>query len=231
MLTVSNLSKRFTIHNLGGKEIVGFPSLSFAVRQGGSLALSGPSGTGKSSILKCLYRTYLPTTGRIDYESDSFGTVDLATLPEPEMIRLRQREIGYVTQFLHVMPRVSAINIVAAPLIRAGQDAPRAREKAAALLRRLRIPDELLDAYPVTFSGGEQQRVNIAQAIIDRPRLLFLDEPTASLDQASIDIVVELLGELRARGTTMVMIFHDPDIMHALADDVHYTQAEEALHA
>jgi len=220
MLTVQNLSKTFTIHQLDGKRIEGVSPVSFSVSEGGSLALSGPSGTGKSSILKCLYRTYLPTTGTIEYESEAAGTLDLARLPEHAMVHLRHAEIGYVTQFLRVIPRVAATGVVAEPLLRRGVPEAEALEQAATLLRRLRIPEELLDAYPVTFSGGEQQRVNIARAMIARPRLLLLDEPTASLDKASISIVIDLLRELQAQGTTMVMIFHDPDIMHALADQV-----------
>lgn len=227
MLKVTDLSKNFTAHNLGGKLICGFAPLSFAVAEGKSLALSGPSGTGKSSILKCIYRTYLPSSGSIEYQTACRGRVDLATLPETEIVRLRQRELGYVTQFLRVLPRVGAASIVAEPLVRSGLAPAEARKRAVALLRRLRIPEELLDAYPVTFSGGEQQRVNIARAVILRPRLLLLDEPTASLDRASIEIVVELLSELRAQGTTMVMIFHDPAVMRALADDIHCTGKEE----
>ncbi len=220
MLTVQHLSKTFTIHQLDGKHIEGVSPVSFSVPEGGSLALSGPSGTGKSSILKCLYRTYLPTTGSIEYESETAGVLDLATLPEHAMVHLRNAEIGYVTQFLRVIPRVPATGVVAEPLLRRGVPETEALEQAAVLLRRLRIPEELLDAYPVTFSGGEQQRVNIARAMIARPRLLLLDEPTASLDKASISIVIDLLRELQAQGTTMVMIFHDPDIMNALAGQV-----------
>lgn len=220
MLRVNDLSKTFIIHQLNQKRIEGVPSVSFQVDPGKSLALSGPSGTGKSSILKCIYRTYLPTTGTVHYQTASGTEVDLATLPETEMVRLRRDEIGYVTQFLRVIPRVPATGVVAEPLLQRGVPSEEALDQAAALLNRLRIPPELLDAYPVTFSGGEQQRVNIARAIISRPRLLLLDEPTASLDKASISIVIELLRELQAQGTTMVMIFHDPDLMHALADDV-----------
>lgn len=220
MLTVRDLSKTFTIHQLNGKQIEGVPPVSFSVDKGKSLALSGPSGTGKSSILKCLYRTYSPTSGSILYQSHSSGEVDLATLPEYSMVHLRNKEIGYVTQFLRVIPRVPATGVVAEPLLRRGVPENEAMDQAAALLRRLRIPEELLDAYPVTFSGGEQQRVNIARAMIAQPRLLLLDEPTASLDKASISIVIDLLRELQAGGTTMVMIFHDPEIMNALADEV-----------
>jgi alpha-D-ribose 1-methylphosphonate 5-triphosphate synthase subunit PhnL len=231
MLTVTRLSKTFTIHQLNGKRIQGVPPVSFAVGPGRSLALSGPSGTGKSSILKCIYRTYLPSTGEIRYQSPELGEVDLATLSEPEMVRLRRQEIGYVTQFLRVIPRVPATGVVAEPLLRRGVPEPEALEQAATLLRRLRIPEELLDAYPVTFSGGEQQRVNIARAVISQPSLLLLDEPTASLDKASVSIVIDLLRELQAGGTTMVMIFHDPDIMDALADDVLAIRSPEEVPA
>ncbi|MGA0332394.1 MAG: phosphonate C-P lyase system protein PhnL [Kiritimatiellia bacterium] len=231
MLTVTNLSKTFTIHQLQGKQIEGVPPVSFDVGPGKSLALSGPSGTGKSSILKCLYRTYLPTTGTVAYQTADGNQVDLATLPETDMVRLRRQEIGYVTQFLRVIPRVPATGVVADPLLQRGMPAEEALDQAAALLRRLRIPDELLDAYPVTFSGGEQQRVNIARAVISRPRLLLLDEPTASLDKASVSIVIDLLKELQSTGTTMVMIFHDPDLMHALADDVLSITPRQELHA
>ncbi len=224
MLRVNNLSKTFTIHNLGAKEISGFRPVSFEVATGKTLALSGPSGTGKSSIIKCLYRTYLATSGSIEYTMANGETVNLVKLPDTEMVRLRQREIGYVTQFLRVLPRVSATEIVAGPLIGTGVSYDDAIQRATVLLRRLRIPDELLDAYPVTFSGGEQQRINIARAIIWKPRLLLLDEPTASLDKGSIEIVIELLNELRQQGTTMVMIFHDPDVMHALSDSIYLTQ-------
>jgi len=220
MLHVKNLSKTFTIHQLNGKQIEGVPPVSFEVGPGKSLALSGPSGTGKSSILKCIYRTYLPTTGTVQYTTATGDTVDLSRLPETELVRLRQQEIGYATQFLRVIPRVPASGVVAEPLLQRGMPAEEALDQAAALLRRLRIPEELLDAYPVTFSGGEQQRVNIARAVISRPRLLLLDEPTASLDKASVSIVIDLLKELQAQGTTMVMIFHDPDLMNALADDI-----------
>lgn len=230
MLDVQNLSKTFCIHQLGQKNIQGVPPISFQVETGKALALSGPSGTGKSSILKCIFRTYLATTGKILYKSEKTGVVDLASVHEHAMVALRKREIGYVTQFLRVIPRVSATGVVAEPLLRMGVPEPEAMDQAAALLDRLRIPQELWDAYPVTFSGGEQQRVNIARAVIARPNLLLLDEPTASLDKKSIGVVMELLSELRAEGCTMVMIFHDPELMNALADKVlNVREAQEAL--
>jgi alpha-D-ribose 1-methylphosphonate 5-triphosphate diphosphatase len=220
LLKIENLSKVFTLHNLGAKKLQGFADLSLTLPKGKVLVLSGPSGVGKSSVLKCIYRTYLPTSGHIWYDSAKEGLIDLANRSEHDMIRLRGWEIGYISQFLKVLPRVSAVDVVAEPLVRAGMAADAAGEKAADLLLRLNIPFRLHDAFPVTFSGGEQQRVNIARAIIRRPRLLLLDEPTASLDADSIEIVCDLLGELRHAGTTMVMICHDRNIAGEMADIV-----------
>jgi alpha-D-ribose 1-methylphosphonate 5-triphosphate synthase subunit PhnL len=220
MLSVEGLSKQFVIHGLDHKEIVGFEDVTFGLERDGALALSGPSGSGKSSALKCIFRTYLPTGGAIRYQSESCGEVDLARASAQTILRLRAQEIGYVTQFLKVLPRMPALDVVAEPLVNGPATRRMARKKASVLLEELQIPRELFDAYPSTFSGGEQQRVNIARAVIRRPRLLLLDEPTASLDRASVAIVIEILKELRDRGTTMVMIFHDRAIMDALADSV-----------
>jgi len=149
------------------------------------------------------------------------GVIDLRSAPDNTIIALRKKQIGYVTQFLQVLPRVTAADIVAYPLLYRGVEADEAREKARALLSRLRIPDNLQDAYPVTFSGGEKQRVNLARAVIARPRLLLLDEPTASLDKESMGIVTDLLLEMKASGTTMVGIFHDSRVMTELMDDIY----------
>ena len=222
MLTVSHLSKHFTLHILGGKHIDACHDISFQVHTGKFLGLSGPSGAGKSSILKCIYRTYLPSQGSITYQSQVFGPVDLVTLDDRQVITLRDLEMGYVAQFLKVIPRVSALQVVMEPLItRNGLPQEEAREKAMHLLTRLRIPTSLFDAYPATFSGGEQQRINIARAICWQPRLLLLDEPTASLDSTSVDTVMELLQELRQQGTTMIGIFHDQQLMRDVTDQVY----------
>jgi alpha-D-ribose 1-methylphosphonate 5-triphosphate synthase subunit PhnL len=222
MLRVENLEKRFISHVRDGKQIVGFRRVSFQVPAGKALGLSGPSGYGKSSLLKCIYRTYLPSRGRVTYESELLGQVNLGALPENEILILRRREIGYVTQFLSVLPRVSAVDVVAEPLVAAGSPRPKAREKARCLLRRLNIDAALHDAYPATFSGGEKQRVNLARAVIRPPRLLLLDEPTASLDADAMQVVLDLLSEMKALGTTMVTVFHDRSIMDRLADEVFY---------
>ena len=227
MLKVDNLSKVFNIHILGDKVIEGCDGVIFNVDKGEFLGLAGPSGAGKSTILKCLYRTYLPTSGDIWYDSILFEKVNMSTIADHMVIDIRHKEIGYVSQFLKVIPRVSAIDVVAEPLLtRNGASAKEARKKAGELLERLNIPACLLDAYPATFSGGEQQRVNIARAVIWKPRLLLLDEPTASLDRDSVSIVVQLLREMRAQGASMIGIFHDEKLMESIADRVYRVNQE-----
>jgi alpha-D-ribose 1-methylphosphonate 5-triphosphate synthase subunit PhnL len=227
LLSVEGLSKRFELHALR-KTIDGCRDVSFEVAPGELLALAGPSGTGKSTVLKCLYRTYLSTAGRLRFRSEAHGEVDLAQAPERTVLELRRREIGYVSQFLRVIPRVPALSVVMEPLLRRGGVArEEARRRAVELLDELRIPRALQDAYPATFSGGEQQRVNIARAAIWEPRLLLLDEPTASLDPAAVKSALGVLARLRARGTTMIGVFHDPQLITALADRVHWTGGEE----
>jgi alpha-D-ribose 1-methylphosphonate 5-triphosphate synthase subunit PhnL len=221
LLSVTRLCKHFTIHTRGGKKIEGFSEATFNVPEGSVLALSGPSGIGKSSVLKCIYRTYLPSAGSVVYRSRMYGRVDLTALSEYRILQLRASEIGYATQFLKVLPRVPALDVVAEPLLDGETLPERARAEARQILDQLNIPETLFDAYPVTFSGGEQQRINLARAIIARPRLLLLDEPIASLDEASIDIVIKLLGELRDRGTTMVIVSHNSKILESLADQVY----------
>ncbi|MFW5871047.1 MAG: phosphonate C-P lyase system protein PhnL [Verrucomicrobiota bacterium] len=227
MLKVENLSKYFIAHILGGKRISGFDGISFFVEAGKSLGLSGPSGIGKSSVLKCIYRTYLPTGGNVYYTTPDGNVVNLREISEHEILALRHKQIGYVTQFLKVLPRVTATEIVAYPLLRYGVPHKEAIERARSLLSRLRIPTNLQDAYPVTFSGGEKQRINLARGIIARPRLILLDEPTASLDNESMEIVADLLLEMKTAGTTMVAIFHDNRIMGELMDDIYEMPSQD----
>jgi len=224
LLSVENLSKTFCLHNLCGKVIQGVSGVSLQARKGEFVGLSGPSGAGKSSILKCIYRTYVPSAGRIWYDSPGLGRVDLASATEHDILRIRSREIGYVSQFLKVIPRVPAIEVVTEPLIGLGMPEEEAKVRAADLLGRLNVPERLFDAYPSTFSGGEQQRVNIARAIIWKPRLLLVDEPTASLDRRSAGLVVDELMEMRAEGTAMIGILHDRELMVTIADRVYQLQ-------
>ena len=229
MLTIHNLSKTFAMHHLGGRIIEGFNNISFRVPEGGSLGISGPSGSGKSSVLKCIYRTYLVTSGDIWYRSARFGRINLAWEGENVVRVIRESEIGSITQFLKVIPRVSALEIVAEPLINSGPDRAGALRIAGGLLERLGIPVNLFDAYPATFSGGEQQRVNIAKAVVKAPRLLILDEPTASLDQRATETVLEILKELRSHGTTMIGIFHQAETLRAFSDEIFTMPAKEEI--
>lgn len=219
MLRVENLYKTFNIHILDNKVINAFYDVSFHVRSGEFLGLSGPSGSGKSTILKCIYRTYLSSGGNIWFDSAEYGKLDIAAAPNHTILDIRRSEVGYVSQFLKVIPRVPAIDIVAEPLVTKSRlSLEKARTRAGELLERLDIPPYLFDAYPGSFSGGEQQRVNIARAVIWAPRLLLLDEPTASLDKDSIATVVDLLKELKYEGTTMIGIFHDGIIIDSVTD-------------
>jgi alpha-D-ribose 1-methylphosphonate 5-triphosphate synthase subunit PhnL len=218
-LEVRDLSKRFTLHMLGGRELRAFEDVSFAVERGEFLGVVGRSGSGKSSLLRCLYRSYLPTSGRVLYGSEG-GTVDLAVAPDREVLRLRGAEIGYVAQFLRAVPRVPAREVVAEPLVRRGADPGDALESADGMLGALGLPEEMREAYPATMSGGEQQRVNLARALVARPRLLLLDEPTSALDPETRGLAVEAIRALKEGGTTMVGIFHDGETLRALADRV-----------
>ncbi|MFC4809866.1 phosphonate C-P lyase system protein PhnL [Paenibacillus sp. GCM10023250] len=220
MLEVVNLSKSFELHVSQAGKVNPIQGLSFGIGQGRFLGIAGPSGIGKSTILKCIYRTYMPSSGEIWYESLHEGRVDLAQADERQMIRLREREIGYVSQFLKVIPRVPAVDVVAERLLPFGWTPADARREAETMLEALRIPRKLWQAFPATFSGGEQQRVNLARAFIVRPRLMILDEPTASLDRDTTAAVVGMLRGMKREGTTMVGIFHDWDVMEQVADDI-----------
>ena len=218
MLGVRRLGKHFTLHTQGGTRIAVLDEISFDVDGGECLVLDGPSGAGKSTLLRCLYANYLPTHGEIWVrEAGSPGRIDLVTASPQQIVELRRTTLSYVSQFLRVIPRVSARDIVAEPLQRLGCDADEARERAAALLARLNLPERLWDLPPATFSGGEQQRVNIARGFIAERPLMLLDEPTASLDAANRDVVVGLIREACARGAAIVGIFHDAEVRDAVA--------------
>jgi alpha-D-ribose 1-methylphosphonate 5-triphosphate synthase subunit PhnL len=221
MLSIRNLSKTFRLHMLGGVELPAISEVSFEVRPGEFVGLAGPSGAGKSTVLKCIHRTYLATSGEILYTSADSRVVDLVSVAEGEILEFRRTEIGFVSQFLRVIPRVGAQDLVAEPIrLRLGVDLETARLRAASLLDRLGIPRKLFSAYPATFSGGEQQRVNIARAVAWEPRLLLLDEPTASLDKRSVEAVVDLFAQLRQNGATMVGVFHDPELLERITDRI-----------
>lgn len=217
ILKAQGLSKHFYLYEQE-RRIPSTFALDLELRPGQLLAITGPSGAGKSSLLKCVWRTYLPSAGSLLFRREDGGVVDLACADEQQVLALRRREIGNVTQFLHCLPRKSAQDVVAAPLVEGGMPSADARQAAAKLLARLNVPPHLWAVAPATFSGGEQQRINLARGLIRPVRLLLLDEPTASLDPVSRERAISLLRELKARGTAMLAIFHDPALVDALAD-------------
>lgn len=220
LITVHGLTKDFILHLHQSKLLSGCADVSFSLRPGEFLGIAGPSGAGKSTIIKCIYRTYLPSAGEILYRTKAGEEIDLAAAPERTVISLRRREISYVSQFLKVIPRVPAVDILAEQLIGRGWQPGDARERAREYLQMMNIDPALWDTAPSTFSGGEQQRINLARALISQPRLLLLDEPTASLDGETKKIVIQALLYLQKQGTTMIGVFHDTDVMRRLVDRV-----------
>ncbi len=229
-LAVRGLAKHFTLHLRGGARLQVLADTSLDVHAGECIALVGASGRGKSTLMKCLFGSYGTDAGELQFDS-SAGPVDIATASPQRMLELRRRDIAYVSQFLRAVPRVPALDVVAQRLLD-GEPAPAsddledaghaerlavARRAACALFSRLNLPPALWDLPPATFSGGEQQRVNIARGFVQPARLLLLDEPTASLDAANRRVVVALIAEAKARGAAIVGIFHDEEVRDAVA--------------
>jgi alpha-D-ribose 1-methylphosphonate 5-triphosphate synthase subunit PhnL len=216
-ISVDGLAKTFTLHTQGGARIPVFAGLRLDVAAGECVALHGPSGSGKSTLMRALFANYKADSGTIHILHDG-EPVDIAAAPPRTILDIRRRTIGYVSQFLRVIPRVPTRDIVAEPLRALGMAADDARARAEAMLARLNIPEPLWSLAPATFSGGEQQRVNVARGFVADYPILLLDEPTASLDAANRQIVVELIGEAKARGAAIVGIFHDAATRAAVAD-------------
>lgn len=217
MIEVQHLSKQFTLHNQGSISFTVLDNQHLQVAAGECVVLFGPSGVGKSSLLKTLYANYLVNEGSIKIRSGDL-MIDITQAPPRRILALRKHTIGYVSQFLRVIPRVPSLEVVMQPLLDLGVDRSVCERKATALLSRLNVPERLWVLAPGTFSGGEQQRVNIARGfIVDYP-VLLLDEPTASLDAANREVVTELILEAKARGAAIVGIFHDADVRSQVAD-------------
>lgn len=215
VLDIEGLSKGFTMHHLAS-DIAAFHDISFSLEAGEFILLKGANGTGKSTLLRTLYRTYLPSSGTLRYFSNH-GPIDLARAADVDIAHLRRTEIGFVTQFLVARPRVSAESIVAEPLRMDGFDNQDALIQARISLRKFGVKASLWPAYPTTFSGGEQQKVNLARALILPQKLLLLDEPTASLDANARAALIQRLAELKQSGTAMIGVFHHPgDVEHLI---------------
>lgn len=214
-LRIVDLAKSFTLHNQGGSRLAVLDGVDLAVNAGECITLNGPSGAGKSTLLRAIYGNYLPQRGHILVRHGD-ATIDMATAPPRVVLDVRRRSLGFVSQFLRVIPRIATIDIVGEPLRRLGIDAAEARERAGILLARFAIPRRLWSLAPATFSGGEQQRVNIARGLIARLPILLLDEPTAALDAANRQSVIETIIEARDEGAAIVGIFHDREVREAV---------------
>lgn len=204
MIDIENLSKSFRLHNQGGALIPVMSGAVLRVAKGECVGLTGQSGAGKSTLMRVVYGNYLAAGGSV-----RVAGLDVARAEPRQIIRLRRETLGYVSQFLRVVPRVPTVEVVAEPLLRLGIEAGAARTRAEALLSRLNIPERLWGLSPTTFSGGEQQRVNIARGFSHAFPVLLLDEPTASLDATNREVVLTLIEEAKARGAAILGIFHD----------------------
>lgn len=220
LLQIDGVAKRFTLHHQNGAVLPVLDDVRLTVHPAECVVLDGPSGMGKSTLLKLIYANYRASRGSVVLHPGTDRAVDLTQATPRTLIELRRATIGYVSQFLRVIPRVAAIDVVAEPLLEGRSDDAAqqdARTEAAAWLERLRIPPALWSLPPATFSGGEQQRINIARSLIKARPLLLVDEPTASLDAANTRTVIDLLREARERGAAIVGVFHDPEVAAAVA--------------
>ena len=218
-VVVSEVAKSFTMHLRDGIRLPVVDGVSFALKSGECAVLGGPSGAGKSSILKMLYGNYAVDAGQIIVDHRGH-LIDLATASPRTVLMVRRDTIGYVSQFLRTVPRVSALDVVAEPLVSLGEHRDLARDHAKSLLSRLNLPEKLWALPPATFSGGEQQRVNVARGFITPHPVLLLDEPTASLDAKNREVVVGLIAEKKSQGVALLGIFHDSDVREAVADRI-----------
>ena len=216
VIEVRNLSKTFTLHTQGGVSYTVLKDISFQVNPGECLVLNGPSGAGKSTLLRALYANYKIDQGDIVIQHND-KKINIAIEEPRSILNLRRTTIGYVSQFLRVIPRVSAIDVVCEPLMQLGIEREEAYQRAHNMLTRLNIPERLFSLAPATFSGGEQQRINIARGFLPDYPCLLLDEPTASLDAENRQVVIDLIQEAKAKGSVIVGIFHDAEVREAVA--------------
>lgn len=215
-IRVRDLGKSFVLHERGGRSLDVIDAAEFDVYPGECVVLVGPSGMGKSSLVRMIYGNYGISRGRIEILHNG-GHVDVAGATDRELLEIRRATVGYVSQFLRVIPRVPAVEVVMEPIVSRGVPVDEARQRAVSMLDRLGIGRQLQDLPPATFSGGEQQRINIARGLIVPYPVLLLDEPTASIDRDNSDIVIDMIEERRRAGAAIVGIFHDDDVRDRLA--------------
>lgn len=211
VLRIAGLAKTFRLHNQGGTELRVLAGIDLAAATGECIVLNGPSGAGKSTLLRCVYGNYLASEGHILVRHDR-AMVDVTKADHRTILSMRRRTVGYVSQFLRAIPRVSTLDVVAEPLLRQGVERNAARARAGMLLERLNVPSRMWTLAPQTFSGGEQQRVNLARAFAVEYPILLLDEPTASLDAENGERVADLIDEARGRGTAILGVFHNMEL-------------------
>lgn len=223
-ITVTQVSKTFVLHNQGGTQLPVLNQMSFHVDAGECVVLYGQSGCGKSTLLKMLFGNYLADSGSIEIHTDQ-EVVDLVQAHPHDVLTLRRQTLSFVSQFLRVIPRVSTWDLVSDPLKRNGVDPSEIEDRVTQILHRLNLPESLWQLAPATFSGGEQQRVNIARSLILDSPIILLDEPTASLDANNREVVTELISEARARGAALVGIFHDDHLRAQIASRLIHLEA------
>ena len=216
MLRAEALSKQFLLHTQNSVSLPVFAQVDFTVKKGEAVILHGASGVGKSTLLRILYGNYRPSAGHVHVLHGS-QFVDIVTATPRRVLEVRRRTLSFVSQFLRVIPRVSTIDIVKDPMLARGIDPSEATRRAGDMLARLNLPERLWTLAPSTFSGGEQQRVNIARSFVDPTAIMLLDEPTASLDAANRDVVVHLIDEARNNGAAIIGIFHDEAVRDRIA--------------
>jgi alpha-D-ribose 1-methylphosphonate 5-triphosphate synthase subunit PhnL len=216
MLRAEGLSKQFLLHTQNSVSLPVFAQVDFTVKKGEAVILHGASGVGKSTLLRILYGNYRPSAGHVHVLHGS-QFVDIVTATPRRVLEVRRRTLSFVSQFLRVIPRVSTIDIVKDPMLARGIDPSEATRRAGDMLARLNLPERLWTLAPSTFSGGEQQRVNIARSFVDPTAIMLLDEPTASLDAANRDVVVHLIDEARNNGAAIIGIFHDEAVRDRIA--------------
>ena len=219
MIDVRNAGKTFVMHLQDGVRLPVVSGVSFHVLPGECVVLAGPSGAGKSSILKMIYGNYRCDSGHIGIRHGG-REIDVAAAEPRQILQIRRDTIGYVSQFLRAVPRVAALDVVAEPLLATGIPRESAQAQARDLLARVNIPERLWQLPPATFSGGEQQRVNIARGFVSPLPILMLDEPTASLDAVNRAVVLDLVADKKTAGVAMVAIVHDDEVRAAIADRV-----------